>query len=192
MRLGGSKKKHFLIGGSIIVLVLIIFRVLSRILSSPNDDTIDDNAPTQLLLYHNEHRYPPFIDREMPCLTAEGEFDKTGRAEFAVIGIGREEYDRAFAYPAARFAVARADSAGRWHPAVIGDSTGIHYGIAHDYHREVYAIAIVVGPGELRVAPGVMNDEHFMPFRHAHQLALTNMDGLLYDYPNVPVVSFVD
>lgn len=192
MRQGGSKKKHFLIGGSIVVLLFIIFRVLSRLVSSPSDDTIDDNAPTQLLLHHDERQYPPFIDREMPCLPAEGEFDETGRPQLTVIGIDREEYEKALNYPAARFAIARADSAGRWHPAVVEASTGLRYGIAHDYRGDAYAIAIFVGPGELRVAPGMMNDGHFTPFRHTRQLALTNMDGLLYDYPNVPVVSFAD
>jgi hypothetical protein len=184
---GIIKKKHVLLGGLVLLVGFVGIRLLDRLVGdSDNEDDPDDNAPLRLVMRQSERHYPPFFDGEMHGLAAEGEQDEDGRQQLIVVGVDQHECDAAMAHKASKFAIARADSTGMWHPAVA--ETSLHYGAASDATGDVYAVAMPIGAGALRIAPGIMQGDHFTPFKHARRLALTNHDGLLYDYPNVPVV----
>jgi hypothetical protein len=89
----------------------------------------------------------------------------------------------------ATFAIARCDGEGLWHPMVTDKA--LIYGIANDQQGEVYAMAAYIGPSILQLLPGYTTGPHFTPFKTSRVLALTNMDGLLYDYPNVPIIDSI-
>jgi hypothetical protein len=181
---------RWLLGAAIAVGGLILLRVASRALSSPgSEETVDDNAPARLRLQSSERRYPPFLDTAVSAITIEPSPDQAPNEQLAVIGIARKEFDKRLNKPNTLFAVARSDSAGIWQPAVAEPQ--LFYGVAGDMQGEVYAFGIPLEAGESRLITGSMYDGMFTPFKTTRLLALTNKDGLLYDYPNVPIVYFI-
>lgn len=186
-----STKKPWIIGGAVVLAGFIAMHLLGRVISPPEDeDTIDDNAPQKLKLHLNERTYPPFYDRDAQGVRVEGEFDEEGSKQLVVFGIDQKELDEAMGTHGSHFAVACGDSAGLWHPAVA--EKALLYGKATDQHGDVYALAAYVGPSILMLLPGVLAaDGHFTAYKTTRVLALTNHDGLLYDYPNVPVIDIV-
>jgi hypothetical protein len=180
------RKKPWLIGGLVVFTGFLVARLVGRFISPSEDDTIDDNAPQLLQLRMDERQYPPFYDREVQGIRVEGELDEEGSQQLVLIGIDQKELDDALQRADVKFAVARCDSADLWHPAVA--EKALWYGTATDQQGDVYAMAAYVGPGILHLLPGHTYDGHFTPFKSTRVLALTNKDGLLYDYPNVPIL----
>jgi hypothetical protein len=180
----------YLIGGLVVLAGLILARLASKALSAPEEtEDLDDNAPQKLVLRSSERHYPPFYDGELAGVRVEGEFNEEGVRQLVVIGIDQKELDDAMKDEHHQFAVARCDSAGLWHPAVAERS--LWYGKATDSHGDVYAIAAYVGPSILQLIPGVMSGSHFTAYKSTRIIALTNSDGLLYDYPNVPIIQII-
>jgi hypothetical protein len=186
-----KSKRPWIIGGLLVVAGYVAMRWFGRAVSPPDDeDTLDDNAPHKLVLRLNERSYPPFYDREVQGVRVEGEFDEEGSKQLVVFGIDQQELDTTMSTHATRFAVACGDSAGLWHPAVA--ERALLYGKATDQHGDVYALAAYVGPSILMLLPGAISaDGHFTAYKSTRIVALTNSDGLLYDYPNVPVIDIV-
>lgn len=187
----GGGKRPWIIGGALVVLGFVAARFLSRALVPADDEeSIDDNAPDRLRLYLHERRYPPFYDREIQGLRIEGEFDESGARQLVVFGIDQAELDAAMRYRHNKFAIACGDSAGLWRPAVA--EKALIYGKATDLRGDVYALAAYVGPSILTLLPGAITaDGHFTAFKSTRILALTNSDGLLYDYPTIPIIDIV-
>jgi hypothetical protein len=186
-----GKRGKYLVGGLLLVAGLVTAKIVHRALSRPEiTDDIDDNAPLKLKLHRNEGRYPPFYDRDIVGIRVEGELDEEGNKQLIVIGVDQKELDTAISQPYSKFAIACCDGADLWHPAVAEDA--LIYGKATDQHGDVYAVASYIGPGILMLLPGIITrDGHFTAFKSTRVLALTNDDGLAYDYPNVPTIEIV-
>jgi hypothetical protein len=187
----GRQKRPLLIGGALLVVGFIAARLVGRFISPADDaDNIDDNAPQKLILHRNERKYPPFYDQGIQGIRVEGEFDEEGSKQLVIIGVDQKELDTAMKEHGSLFAVACCDSAGLWHPAAA--EKALLYGKATDQHGDVYAIAAYVGPSILMLLPGaIAADSHFTAFKSTRVIALTNSDGLLYDYPNVPIIDII-
>lgn len=183
-----KKQPAWLIGGVLVVAGFLIARLLGRAIGAAEPGDIDDNAPQKLELHFDERRYPPFYDGDAGGVRIEGEYNEAGDKQLVIIGIDQKELDEAMRQPDCKFAVARSDSSGLWYPAIA--EKGLWYGKATDRHGEVYAFSAFVGPSILHLLPGVSADGHFTPYKSTRILALTNQEGLLYDYPNVPVIYF--
>jgi|GEM_PF-1901229 len=187
----GIGKGTYLMGGLLLVSGYVLARLAHRALARPEEvEDLDDNAPSLLTLRRNERRYPPFYDGEVVGARVEGEFDEEGARQLVVIGIDQTELDAAMQPKQRQFAVARCDGAGLWHPAVA--ESALWYGKATDQHGDVYALAAYVGPSILQLLPGTVEKGHFTAFKSTRILALTNADGLSYDYPNVPILEIID
>jgi len=183
-----KSKRAWLIGGVLVVAGFVAARLLDRFIGTAEPTDIDDNAPQKLELHFNERLYPPFYDGDAAGVRIEGEFNEAGDKQLVVIGIDQKELDESLQEPGCRFAIARSDSAGLWRPAVAEDE--LWYGETTDQHGDVYAFAAFVGPSILHLLPGVTTAGHFTPYKSVRVLALTNQEGLLYDYPNVPIIHF--
>jgi hypothetical protein len=184
-----ASKRPWLIGGTLVLAGFVIARIIGRFIS-PAENDIDDNAPQKLVLHLDEGRYPPFSNRDIQGIRVEGEFDEGGAKQLVIIGVGQKELDDFMSKKSTRFAVACGNNAGLWHPAVA--ERALLYGKATDQHGDVYAVAAHVGPGILMMLPGaIAADGHFTAFKTTRIVALTNSEGLLYDYPNVPVIDIV-
>jgi len=181
-----STKGPWIIGGIAVFIGVLLVSLFSRLISPTEEEDVDDNAPQKLVMRRDERRYPPFLDQELHSINVEGELDEDGGQQLVAIGIGQKELDASMTSHHSKFALARQDNSGLWHPAVA--ETALLYGTATDSRSEVYAVAMPVGAGMLHVAPGVMNGAAFTPYKTARILALTNSEGLLYDYPNVPII----
>jgi hypothetical protein len=181
-----TDKRPWLIGGALVFVGFLIARLAGRFISPREEKSIDDNAPQTLRLRMDERRYPPFYDNEVQGIRVEGEFDEGGSKQLVVIGIDQKELDEALQDEHSKFAVARCDSAGLWHPAAA--ERALWYGKATDQQGDMYAMAAYVGPSILHVLPGRVLGGHFTACKSTRVIALTNTDGLLYDYPNVPVL----
>ena len=183
----GWGRNTFLIGGLLVLAGYMAARLTRRLLSRPEEtEDLDDNAPKRLVLKQNERRYPPFYDGEIAGIRVEGEFNEAGDRQLVVVGFDQKELNERLKTRHSYFAIARCDGAGLWHPAVAEDV--IWYGQATDQHGDAYAVAAYVGPSILQVLPGITVGEHFTALRSTRLLAITNADGLLYDYPNVPII----
>ena len=186
-RKNGWGRNTFLIGGLLVVAGYMTARLAHRLLARPEEtEDLDDNAPQKMLLVQDERRYPPFYDGEVAGIRVEGEFDETGERQLVVIGFDQKELNAQLKAKHSHFAIARCNGAGLWHPGVAEGV--IWYGQTADQHGDVYAVAAYIGPSILQMLPGVTVGEHFTPLKSTRLLALTNSDGLLYDYPNVPVI----
>lgn len=183
------RKTPWIVGGALIFAGFLAARLAARFVSPVEGPDIDDNAPSYLMLHQNERRYPPFADRHLEGIQAEGEYDESQAEQLIVIGVDGREFDKAMGH-GVHFALARCNGADMWFPAVA--DKGLWYGKASDIHGEVYAVAVPVGAGALHVVPGTIHAGHFTPFKKSRLLSLTNREGLLYDYPNVPIVRIVE
>lgn len=181
-----SRTRRWLIGGFAILASVVAVKTLTKVLVE-DGQTDDESGPQKLVLHINERRYPPFFDDELRGIQVEGEFDETGAQQLVIIGISQKEFDAGMSKHDHAFALARRDSAGLWHTVVA--EKALLYGTATDVRGEVYAVSIYIGPGSLDIIPGVMQANHFVPYKTARALATTNAEGLIYDYPGVPIVS---
>jgi len=180
---GKSSTKYWIAGGLVLAAGFVAVRVIKAALSNTEvEDEIQPGIPTTTFKA-DAHLYPPFCDRDLEGVLLEGEFDESNSRQIAVLGVDQTEVNRLCAKPDTHVALARKDGTDQWWPAVAGHD--MQLGSFEDSGGEKYLLALYVGAGIHQVVIGVMHETHFTPCRSTKLIALTNKEGLTYDYPNV-------
>ncbi len=176
-------KHSYRVWGTIVGVTFSLGFLLARALShtvEDEDTTGPATAPT-LNFYMDEHRYPPFSDSNLVGV----EIDRTvaiSKDQIAILGVPLKELQ---GVPGV-FSLARCDGTSLWHPAVPKSKNA--YSVVVEPYGDMAAIALPLTPDNECVVLGATKDGHFTHYRHQRLVALTTPSGLLYDFPNMPII----
>jgi len=172
------------IGAMGLAAAYLVTRLASRV-SEDSDADLAENSDTQHFVFRmNEHTYPPFRDDDIDAIHIEGDVAQPDN-QVVILGIEKREFDANSSQSHAHIAIARCDMHRLWRPAV---STEAVLPLLPAANQDYYVAALYISPGAMHLTLGFMIKEHFMPCRSARILAVTTQEGLLYDYPSVPII----
>jgi hypothetical protein len=181
-------KDKYRIWGTIIGVTFSVGFLLARALSHAveDDDDAKPDAPVPVPFYMDERRYPPFRDNSLDCLDIERQQAETGAKDqtdqIAVIGVPIKEVHRMSGV----FCLARQDATGLWHPAVPKNPDA--YTVVVEPYGDMAALALQLDDVNHCTVLGAVKDGQFTSFRHQRLIAVATPSGLLYDFPNMPII----
>jgi hypothetical protein len=162
----------------------IATRLVSRA-SEDNDADVAENSDAQCFTFRmNERKYPPFRDDDIEGIHIEGDATQPD-SQIVILGIEKREFEANGSQTDAHMAVARCDMHRLWRLAVSKEAV---LPLLPDSNQEYYTAALYVSPGAMHLTLGFIVKEHFTPCQSAKILAVTTQEGLLYDYPSVPII----
>lgn len=175
--------RNYRVWGTVIGVTFSLGFLLARLLGHAveDEDTSEPTAPPTLNFYMDERQHPPFQDKHLEPLDINPGRSDT-KEQLAIIGAPLKEVQKIGGI----FSLARCDATGLWHPAVPKNKDS--YTVVIEPYGDMAAIALPLTPDNECVVLGAMNDGHFTHYRHQKLVALTTPSGLLYDFPNMPII----
>jgi hypothetical protein len=171
----------WVVGGIGLALAFTAAKLASRVVEDNDADDIDD-GPAPIVFKMNEGRYPPFSDTEITGIKVESE---GAEKQAIIIGVDQREFDANRNQEHTLLALARCDTNSLWRPAVAKTGQLVPFS---EGNEELYVCAMYLTPGSMHLTLGFMTKEQFTPCKSTKIIALTTKEGLLYDYPNVPII----
>lgn len=178
-------QKRWIVAGSIgaAAAAWLSIRLLRGFVASDEESETQNDAMS-VKLYRNERLYPPFRDADMSCASIDG--DKAQQQLFAIVVFEHASLETLQRLPGSAFALARRDAIDVWRPLVAKEWP--LFGEVITSAGAQAACALPVAPGMQCVALGAMLDSSFKALSAIKITAIATKEGVLYDYPGVPVL----